>query len=361
MLTSIRLQNFKGHRDTTVPLGRFTVLVGPNGTGKTSVLQALELLSQLTQEAPHHVLRADLSPFDLRNRASGAFPVVSVAGTGQHFEFYASVQILPPTVDPNARISAEWSTGDSDLEREQGVQVPLKQVWESPLTEMLGSSVLYRFDARAIASVSFSAEESPAVENDGGNTAVALAAMKLEREEAFAQVEAELRKIVPNILRVRVRRIKVEGETLGAEPKVGNKVFLDFKGAADVPAHAASEGTLVTLALLTALCSPTRPRILLLDDIDQSLHPQAQAQLVRELLGLLKSFPEVQIVATTHSPYVLDELDPSEVLVFAPREEGGVACRRLSEHPQASQLKGMLTAGQLWTLDPESRWVVGGG
>jgi hypothetical protein len=44
--------------------------------------------------------------------------------------------------------------------------------------------------------------------------------------------------------------------------------------APDVPAHAASEGTLITLALLTALCSPNRPRILLLDDIDQSLHPQ---------------------------------------------------------------------------------------
>ncbi len=41
MLTSIRLQDFKGHRDTLVPLGRFTLLVGPNGSGKTSVLDAL--------------------------------------------------------------------------------------------------------------------------------------------------------------------------------------------------------------------------------------------------------------------------------------------------------------------------------
>ncbi|WP_224372844.1 AAA family ATPase [Hyalangium versicolor] len=253
---------------------------------------------------------------------------------------------------------------DSDVQVQQArIQAPLREVWgrNSQFNQLIGSAVLYRFDARRIADVSFSSEETPSVEHDGFNTAVVLAAMKLEREEAFAQVETELRRIVPSVLRVRVRRVRIPQGASEATAIVGNKVFLDFKDAADVPAHAASEGTLVTLALLTALCSPTRPRVLLLDDIDQSLHPQAQAQLMRELKNLLVGFPEVQIVATTHSPYILDEMEPSDVLVFAPREEGGVAYRRLSEHPQAAQLKGMLTAGQLWTLDPESRWVLGEG
>ena len=43
MIESIRLVDFKGHRDTTVPLGRLTVLVGDNGAGKTSVLEALRI------------------------------------------------------------------------------------------------------------------------------------------------------------------------------------------------------------------------------------------------------------------------------------------------------------------------------
>jgi predicted ATPase len=142
---------------------------------------------------------------------------------------------------------------------------------------------------------------------------------------------------------------------------VGHKVFLDFKGASDVPAHAVSEGTLITLALLTALCSPKRPRILLLDDIDHSLHPQAQMHLMRELKRLLAEFPDVQLVATTHSPYILDELEPSDVRVFALRPDGSVACRSLSEHPEAEKTRGVLTSGQLWSLDPEWRWVVGEG
>ena len=359
MIASIRLQSFKGHRDTVVPLGRFTMLVGPNGTGKTSVLQALELLSKLVNEPPAHVLREELSPLDLQHRSSREPVTISVNGFIQVLAdtaCHVSVQLSAPTAGQEAQVAAAWGFEGKHPSKEGHVNAPLRTLWGEEFTRLLGAAVLYHFDARQIASVSFSSEENPVVEYDGSNTAVVLAALKLEREEAFAQVETELRKIVPSVLRIRVRRVKMPG---AGEAQVGNKVFLDFKGAADVPAHAASEGTLVTLALLTVLCSPNRPRVLLLDDIDQSLHPQAQAQLIRELKGLLESFPELQIVATTHSPYVLDELDPADVLVFASREDGAVACRRLSEHPQADQMKGMLTAGQLWTLDPESRWVVG--
>src|SRR5262249_20936802 len=49
MLSSIRLVDFKGHEDTTVTLKPFTVLVGPNGSGKTSVLQAIHLMGKATQ------------------------------------------------------------------------------------------------------------------------------------------------------------------------------------------------------------------------------------------------------------------------------------------------------------------------
>jgi hypothetical protein len=34
--------------------------------------------------------------------------------------------------------------------------------------------------------------------------------------------------------------------------------------------------------------------------------------------------------------------------------------KRLSEHPEAAKTKGVLSAGQLWSLDPEREWVLGG-
>jgi len=52
MLTSIHLKNFKALRDVTVEFGsRFTVLIGANSTGKSSVLQAIALMKQSSGQA----------------------------------------------------------------------------------------------------------------------------------------------------------------------------------------------------------------------------------------------------------------------------------------------------------------------
>jgi predicted ATPase len=366
MITSIQLRNFKGHRDTIVQLGQLTVLVGPNGSGKTSVLQALGLMAQLMDNPPGNVLCGHLDPRDLIRRESTVPMTISLQGR-------ASAHYL--------RISVEWPVahqGDDEATLQQifegiyGEELrpprpltnPIRNIWgwNDPIVQAIGPAMLYHFDAREIAATAYSPEENPKVEKDGSNTAVVLATLKLENEEVFEQIETELRKIVPSIQRIRVKRVKMPRRPdAPSEDRIGHKVFLDFKNAPDIPAHAASEGTLITLALLTALCSPNRPRLLLLDDIDQSLHPQAQMELMRELKRLLENFPEVQLVATTHSPYILDELAPEDVRVFALRPDGSVACRSLSEHPQAEKMRGALTTGQLWSLDPEWRWVLGEG
>ncbi|WPB77965.1 ATP-binding protein [Archangium violaceum] len=354
MITSIQLRSFKGHRDTTVPLGRLTVLVGPNGTGKTSVLQALNLMDRLMNEQPGAVLQDDMSPQDLLRRSEQRPITLAAEGTDDALPWKLAIQFSQPASGKHQEIRVDWSHGGIGGHVDT-VSIPPQR----RLASLIGPAMLYHFDAHRISATAYSSEENPAVEADGSNTAVALAALKLEREEAFEQIESELRRIVPSIQRIRVRRVKMSQSPNQTEPPIGNKVFIDFKDAPDIPAHGASEGTLITLALLTALCSPHRPRILLLDDIDQSLHPQAQMELMGELKRLLEGFPEVQLVATTHSPYILDALDPSDVRVFAPRKDGSVACRSLSEHPQAEKMRGVLTAGQLWSLDPEWRWVVG--
>ena len=41
MIQKVRIQNFKSLRDVAVELERFTVFVGANGSGKTSVLEAI--------------------------------------------------------------------------------------------------------------------------------------------------------------------------------------------------------------------------------------------------------------------------------------------------------------------------------
>ena len=72
----------------------------------------------------------------------------------------------------------------------------------------------------------------------------------------------------------------------------------------------------------------------------------------------LDEFKETQIIATTHSPYVLDELSPENVIAFALRDDGPVASKSLSDHPEAARMTGTLKTGQLWSLDAERDWVL---
>ena len=49
--------------------------------------------------------------------------------------------------------------------------------------------------------------------------------------------------------------------------------------------------------------------LLLIDEIESSLHPRAQRRLIRDLASVSRD-KEIQIILTTHSPYVLEELPP---------------------------------------------------
>lgn len=356
MITSVRLQEFKGHRDSTVAFGRLTVLVGPNGSGKTSVLEALALQSRLVGHAPQKVLTGDWSPGDLLRRgAKGG--LIELTSWGRRddgpWRFRTALSGSSVLVDWQAGGSAQQFTAHGDRSL-RGI-LP----W---LGEVVAPATLYKLNAERIAAAAYSDDLAPNIRYDGTNTAVALAAIKLGYDEVFERIEESLRRIIPNVERVRIRQAKVGRPNPElphkAEDVVGSKVYFDFRGAPSVPAHAASEGTLITLALLTVLHGPNRPNVLLLDDFAESLHPQAQMELVRLVRRLLEEFSDLQIVATTHSPYILDELDPSEIYAFALRDDGTVALKRLSEHPQAKDVKGTLSAGQLWSMDPERDWVL---
>jgi len=138
------------------------------------------------------------------------------------------------------------------------------------------------------------------------------------------------------------------------------RVIFDFEGAPRVPASHASEGTLLALALVTILLGPAAPRIVLLDDIEQGLHPAAQMQLVQSITKLLAldSMRGTQIIATTHSPYILEHLDFDQVRVFAIGPDGASAVKSLASHPDAERVRGAMSAGELWTSDQEAKWVV---
>ena len=98
------------------------------------------------------------------------------------------------------------------------------------------------------------------------------------------------------------------------------------------------------------------PSLILLDDLDKALHPKAQRELVQLLRQVLASNPQLQILATTHSPFVVDEFAPEDVLVVASVDGTSSQVRRLSDHPKWGDKKGYLETGEFWSAVGE-RWV----
>lgn len=185
--------------------------------------------------------------------------------------------------------------------------------------------------------------------------------------DRFRAVEEAAQRIVPGLRGLGFKRTRIEQQlprTLTIEEQkvfvqetkitIGEELLLDFDGASGLPAHSASQGTLIVLGILAALYGPAAPPLILLEDMERALHPRAQRDLVASLRAALAAIPQLQIIATTHSPYLVDALQPEEVVVLARRPDGAVAARRLSEHPKA-KLLDVLTTGEFWAAEGEER------
>jgi predicted ATPase len=356
MITRFRLENFKAHRDTDLRLHRFTVLVGDNSSGKTSVLEALRLPAELFEITAH----TDELKLDERLRRGAERMSLSYEGEMREGQWTTTLEITGFGSEPTL-----WLKGQEASQTPFSWEFDLSSLHEDDLREhlstcmdMIGRVALYRFRADQVAASAYSDKAGVLVAEDGAQTAVVLADLKLADDERFDRIEGAMRRLVPSLERLRIAPAMVEHRS-STTPVRGSKVYFDFHGAKNVPGHHASQGTLVALALLTVLHGADRPGVILLDEFDHSLHPRAQMELVRMIKELLAldEFQDTQLIMTTHSPYVLDEVSPAEVIAFALRDDGTVAAKPLSEHPDAPRVNGSLKAGELWTLDAERDWV----
>jgi len=94
---SVTVRNYRSLRDVTVDLDGLTVLIGPNGSGKTSVLRALELFSG---DAPPVTMR------DFNDRGKGMCVDLVLSGDG------ADGSLAHHVVGGEIRLRREYAPGD---------------------------------------------------------------------------------------------------------------------------------------------------------------------------------------------------------------------------------------------------------
>ena len=335
MITRVKFTNFKSLRDVEIGLERFTMFVGPNASGKSSVLQGLDLLCR--------AFRAEMIDEELRSAtSSGATANAALAAecAGKVFR-YTGVdpkKVFDPQVNWNGDGHAVADDGDCD------VWHPWRPAAGVP--SPLAHSFLPCFERSKL--VSAHATLDPAnVAADGSGLHSALANMALNDPDSWQELQQRLRSLIPPLLRLRFTPAS------GGQPPA---LLFDTNGAVGLPAAQVSEGALTLLALLATIYGRARPKLLLLDGLDRGLHPLVQRDLVGLLRQRLAADPALQIVGVTNSTYLLNVVEPEEVRVLHPDEFGATVCAPLAEHPKFERWKDEFHSGEMWSVFGE-RWL----
>ena len=106
-----------------------------------------------------------------------------------------------------------------------------------------------------------------------------------------------------------------------------------------------SDGTLRYLCLLTVICNPDSPPIMCIEEPEIGLHPD----IISEVADLLiEASKRSQIVVTTHSDILVDALtDIPESIVICDKQDGNTELRRLSKENIESWLEDY-RLGEIW-------------
>ena len=360
LIESVRFETFKVLQDVELcGLQRLNVLVGPSGVGKTSVLEGLELLGKLVEYSssdqasasnlgPLRMIFGDgLAPQRLMTRGHKAFEVRAVGIHPLRLRAFAKSD----TRSWDATVY-EVDFGDQVIP----IPSPSDDIFQSFSDHKLQhwrDLALLQLNPRSIKQASKATLGSqPMIDPDGAGLPTALVQMAASSRETLESIEHGLRSILGNTGRIRGLPTPVQQ---GNAQVPGYTFELEVEPHGYVPADLLSEGTLLMLGLLAVIHQPNRPSLLLLDDLDRGLHPSAQAKLIAGLRILIETY-DLQILATSHSPYLLDNFEAEEVQVMTFTPEGHVAAARLDTHPEWLEWKGQLQTGEFWATVGED-WV----
>lgn len=320
MIESVQFKNFKALRNTTLPLDRFTLLVGPNASGKSTALQGI---------------KAAVEPKTL------GFKQVISAGLGQ--EAIAEVVVAFRAPYDWVKLRAEWRC-DRSPSKEYISDSPGRNP-DNKLVENLRRIGIYSLDAQLIAAPS-QLRKGVELSHNGAGLVVVLDQLRDDHPERFEAINEAINQWMPEFDRI-----------LFETPGEGQRAFLlrTSRGKHSIPATSLSQGTLLALAMLTLSYLPDPPFIICLEEPDRGIHPRLLRDVQDALYRL--SYPEnydedrepVQVIATTHSPYLLDLYrDYPEHVVIADKTEQGVRFERLTDQPHIDEILRDSHLGDVW-------------
>ena len=386
MLRSIRIESFKafgGKNPPTVALGPLTVLVGPNGAGKSTILQALDVLGALVRGNITQMLDSHGWDYDDLPHLRSARQTISIQvtveigqetlewtltlGTRKHAgvaeehvrarrtkgadwrtlldregrrvafldESSGEVVKVPPSTVPQSWLGTR--NADEDAKTTPGL-LALKD-WAERIHALW---VLAPSNLRAP-----SRGDTERVGSHGGDLASFLFRLKKRDPKKFSAFEKRVAHYYPRLVQIAPKSAEYGWKHVDiAERWNGETAIFN--------ARQVSDGLLRLMAVASIPDWQSPPSIVLLDEIENGLHPAMLGGIADLLRDISKT---TQVVTTTHSPITLNYVAPESTLVVTRGRGGAVLVTPLVKTRNYDKLREHFEPGELWYNAGEERLV----
>lgn len=328
-LETVRIQGYGCVRDATLRLTPLHALIGPNDSGKSTVLRAVETLASIVTGGPSTEVSRSFDQavkqgtFRSTVEVGGRPWVVTASANGfDENLFTTSGELTRPIAFGHSLVSANG----------------LNDFRSQPFSEALGKGArTFRLEARTLRQpTKLIPEGSPTVlDRHGHGLAAAYDAILSRDLESFAAIRERLVALFPTIKQLQLFNASTTTKALRIELTNGTLVDAEYM----------SEGLLFYLAF-AALPYLQPTSILLVEEPENGLHPARIQQVMALLREMSKS---TQVILSTHSPLVVNEMQGNEVSVLT-RESTveGTQIRRLNETPRFEERSKVYSLGELW-------------
>ena len=356
-IRSLKIENLLSFRSAEIELRNLNVLIGANGSGKTNLIELLNLLHC----TPRGLVRAISDGGGIEEwlwKGSNQQPLTSIQAITQSFApelslsycleikrdgFRVSVYEVIRSVDKQGR-EVPVDPGDiQDLEPYNSMLEMLRDHEHHPEITYLGRlferfRIYSYWEFGGVSTIRVPCDASLPSEHldeDGSNFGVVLATL-LAKPPIKKQILEYLRLFNENATDLRT---SVEGG------RVQTRLEENHLSHA-IPLIRLSDGTIRWLALLTILLDPDPPPLVCIEEPELGLHPD----MIHELAKLLiDASSRMQLIITTHSDRLVEEFtEMPEAVVVCEKENGASSFRRLDPAKLEAWLKDY-SLGELWT------------
>jgi len=359
MISTIQVKNFKAIRDSgSLKIKPFTVLIGNNGSGKSSLLEAMATYQAIVRDGVDAAMQPWKGFEYIRNFNAGERKSRTYEGrevVGEPMRFYLRMYLgrrplkLYMQLDSDGNrlfiVSEKHRFENRDVLRDSTGYVILPEDERSLVPLADGISMISptpsvhdvtRFDptlaARAVLDWQFvllepelMGEPHPQqrtggkvrLRKDGRNVADYLRSINECGEPGQRAVEALIDAMHFVLPYAQDIKTQITSELERAVYLQTNEEGL----RKPIPGWLLSTGTLRVVALLALLKDPTGPSVIFIEEIENGLDPRTVSLLVDEIRRVTQS-GEKQVIVTTHSPYLLDLLELDDVLLCERGEKG---------------------------------------